>query len=213
VAGTKPHVVYWDACVFIAFLKGDRDAEKIKEALRYWTEEARAGRAKIITSALTYTEVLRFYHPSTFKAFREFMRRHVTVRAADHIVCGRASEYRSHFVPIETAAYEKRLRDAQEVATALARQKAEAKGQRAKRDPKKVEVPGIKSLRSPDAIHLATASLYDACTAFHTFDGEGKSKGTALRLLDLNGLLPGFSIPITLPRKPDTGYVDFFDDL
>lgn len=41
MAGTEIKVVYWDACVFIAFLKGDKPAEAIKEGLRFWTEEAR----------------------------------------------------------------------------------------------------------------------------------------------------------------------------
>jgi predicted nucleic acid-binding protein len=105
-------------------------------------------------------------------------------------------------VPIETAAYLKRKEDAAAAAKAIALAKAAKHGRRAKKDPKAPEVPALKSLKGPDAIHLATASLYPECTQFHTFDGEGRSKGTALRLLDLNGVVPNFKMACAGSRRP-----------
>lgn len=201
MAGIKHHV-YWDACVFIAYLKGDRAAEPIREGLRFWTDEARAQRAKLITSAITYTEVLRFHHAPNFKAFREFLRRYVTVRVADHLVCGRAEEYRSHFQAIETELYEKRLTAQREHVRRMALEKAARFGRLAKLPTKDPEVAAIRKLSTADAIHLATASLYEECTEFHTFDGEKRKKRSHLGLLDLNGQIPRFKVPIRLPYRP-----------
>jgi hypothetical protein len=61
-------------------------------------------------------------------------------------------------------------------------------------------------------IRLATASLHPECSLFHTFDGEGRSKGTNLRLLDLNGLVQGFKPYISLPYQPNGLEVGLFDD-
>ncbi len=56
----------------------------------------------------------------------------------------------------------------------------------------------MKSIRVPDAIHLASAIHYEA-TEFHTFDGK-KSDGTNARLLTLNGNVAGHRLKICVPK-------------
>lgn len=193
MAGTKP-IVYWDSCVFIAFLKGDKPAEEIKAGLEYWTEKARASEATILTSTLTFVEVLRFKHEPEFRQFQRFMRRPVLKRAADHIVCQRAHDIRDHFARLAATKHKHDLEKARQKAL----EDSERKGKHVKPQP----VAAPRKLATPDSIHLATASLYD-CTAFHTFDGEGINEGKGfLKLLQLNGQIPGFSIPIALPQSP-----------
>lgn len=55
-----------------------------------------------------------------------------------------------------------------------------------------------KNIRTPDAIHLATAIIYDA-TEFHTFDGA-KSGANHGGLLSLNGDVGGHRLKICVPR-------------
>ena len=56
----------------------------------------------------------------------------------------------------------------------------------------------MKSIRVPDAIHLASAILYEA-TEFHTFDGvrSGVNKGG---LLTLDGNVAGHRLRICAPK-------------
>jgi predicted nucleic acid-binding protein len=56
-----------------------------------------------------------------------------------------------------------------------------------------------KTLSTPDALHLATALIYDV-TEFHTFDGKNKRK--TLGLLPLDGDVAGRKLAI---RKPSAG--------
>ena len=68
---------------------------------------------------------------------------------------------------------------------------------------------GLTTVTTPDAIHLATAILYDA-SEFHTFDKldkPGKSRG----LLTLNGNVAGYPLVICKPPIPSKG--PLFDSL
>lgn len=56
----------------------------------------------------------------------------------------------------------------------------------------------MKSIRVPDAIHLASAIHYEA-TEFHTFDGK-KADGTSGKLLTLNGNVAGHKLKICSPQ-------------
>ena len=56
----------------------------------------------------------------------------------------------------------------------------------------------LKNLRTPDAIHLASALHYDAAE-FHTFDGKKSSGGTA-GLLTLNGNVGGRRLKVCVPK-------------
>ena len=55
----------------------------------------------------------------------------------------------------------------------------------------------LKNVRTPDAIHLASAIHY-AATEFHTFDGA--RQGTAGGLLSLDGNVAGHRLKICTPR-------------
>lgn len=201
MAGSKP-VVYWDACVFIAFLKGDKPAEAIKAGLKYWSEKARSGEVTLVTSTLTYVEVLRFHHQEKYWGFLEFVRRHVQKRAADHIVCQRAHIYRDHFAALAQKEHEADVARAE----TEAREASKRKGKPVKPQP----VKAIRQLATPDSIHLATAAV-SGCNNFHTFDGTGKDEGRFRKLIHLNGQIPQFGIPISLPLLPASEEMDFFD--
>lgn len=56
----------------------------------------------------------------------------------------------------------------------------------------------IKNIRTPDAIHLASAVQYEA-TEFHTFDGK-KADGKNGSLLTLNGNVGGHRLKICVPK-------------
>ena len=60
------------------------------------------------------------------------------------------------------------------------------------------EKDALKNLRTPDAIHLASALQYDA-TEFHTFDGK-KVSGGAAGLLTLNGNVGGRPLKVCVPK-------------
>ena len=87
----------WDACVFIAFLKGEARAEEEAAGMREVLEMMRMGRAHIITSALISSEVLNRAADKT-KArdkLRELVSRPgFTVIDANLAISDRAGEYR-----------------------------------------------------------------------------------------------------------------------
>lgn len=56
----------------------------------------------------------------------------------------------------------------------------------------------LKNIRTPDAIHLATAIHYDA-TEFHTFDGARSGTNHA-GLLSLNGNVGGHRLKVCVPH-------------
>lgn len=57
---------------------------------------------------------------------------------------------------------------------------------------------GLKNIRTPDAIHLATAIHYEA-TEFHTFDGK-RSGANVGGLLNLDGNVAGHRLKICVPH-------------
>jgi predicted nucleic acid-binding protein len=71
-------------------------------------------------------------------------------------------------------------------------------------------VDGIATVTTPDAIHLATAILYDV-TEFHTFDQNDKpNKSRAL--LPLNGNVAGHPLTICKPPIPKTFQMPLFQE-
>jgi len=132
-------IIYWDACIYLAWLIPQQEqtygAEAL-DAIRQIAREAYERKATIITSALTFVEVLSA--SLTSDAERQFRK---SFKSLDHTV---------HDL---TPPIAMKARDF--------RQNATAKG---------------RSLKTPDAIHLATAAVYKA--EFWTFDGQ---------LLGLNG--------------------------
>ena len=66
----------------------------------------------------------------------------------------------------------------------------------------------LKNIRTPDAIHLASAVHYGA-SEFHTFDGK-KTDGSSSSLLTLNGNVGGHRLKICVP-KADQLRLNFSD--
>jgi hypothetical protein len=66
-------------------------------------------------------------------------------------------------------------------------------------------------ISTPDAIHLATAILYEA-EEFHTTDGGGKRK-RAGDLIPLNGNVAGHRLRICIPRADQYGLLTGVDSL
>jgi predicted nucleic acid-binding protein len=67
-----------------------------------------------------------------------------------------------------------------------------------KNDTSKGSKSRLKNIRVPDAIHLATAILYEV-DEFHTFDGKKSGNGVG-GLITLNGNVAGHKLKICSPR-------------
>lgn len=201
MTGSKKPIVYWDSCVFIAFLKGDREAEEIKEGVKYWSERAIQGEAAIVTSTITAVEVLRFCNEPNYFDFHRFLQRYVKRHAADHVVCQRAHGIRNHFIRLADE-HRERVQEAEQARydAALADWSGREPGKRGN-PPTLSQVARFKCVSTADAIHLATASLYEQCEHFHTFDGQAEERESDQfhKLLRLNGRIPDFRIPIGIP--------------
>lgn len=147
--GTEtPRKIYWDACIYLAWLKGE-ETEHGKvciDAIRDVAHENFERKAVIVTSTITFIEVLSSHlTQDQERLFRKSFRTtdHVA-RDVDPPVAMRARDFRQNCINHESG----------------------------------------KKLATPDAIHIATASIYEA--EFWTFDAGHKDK-KHIGLLDLNG--------------------------
>lgn len=148
---------YWDACLFLAWLKDEKRRQGEMEGIREQVERVRRNEIRVITSALTYSEVTAAKIPNeTADAFANVMQRK-NIRLID-------------------------------VSVPIARKAGELKDFYAAK--------GGKRLGTPDAIHLATAIIYQA-KEFHTFD-QNNSGGT-LGLIPLSGDVAGHNLTICKP--------------
>src|SRR2546427_4003800 len=147
----KP-VIYWDTCVFIAWLKEERDKwpPAIWQGIQDVADLAQIGQAILVTSTLIRTEV--FLGTLTLEQKQKFagiLRRTNAQEVAPHMrITDRASAIREKH-----------------------------------------------KIKTPDAIHLATAILYDV-DEMHTMDGwhaDGKRDG----LLALSGNVAEYKLLIT----------------
>jgi predicted nucleic acid-binding protein len=146
---SKPTIIYWDACVYLAWLKAEEEAhgKESIDALRETAQDNYEKKTVIVTSTITFIEVLS----AKLDADQE-RRFRACFRSQDHIS-------RDLDPPIAMRARDFRQRLLQEEAG--------------------------KGLSTPDAIHLATASIYET-SEFWTFD-DGKKGRKNLGLLVLNG--------------------------
>jgi len=143
---------YWDASVFIAWIKDEkRDPEEVA-GLDAVVGQVDAKRVVLVTSAVILCEVLvgDLDEASTERFSRLFDRPTIEMYDVTRQVAKRAGEIR----------------------------------QGCRRS-------GIKCPRTPDAIHIATASILGA-TEIHSFDAL---------FLDLNGKLPQCPIPVCKPHS------------
>ena len=152
----KPQVIYWDACLFIAWLKDeDRDPGEMA-GLHSVAQEIHKGKKVLITSVQTQTEVLESRMGSTeYSRFEAFLNRsNVQSVPIDGRIASLAGKIRDHYLQT-----------------------------------------GLK-IKTPDAIHLATAILYRAAV-FHTFDNED--------LIRLSGNVMNYNLLIEKPKSGQLG--------
>lgn len=140
---------YWDACLFLAWLKDETRRAGEMDGVRDIIERQKRREVRIMTSVLTTTEVLSAKIPVGMDTLFTALMKRVHRQGMDTKVAELAHD----------------LRNSQ------ARK-------------------GGKILKTPDAIHLATAILYRA-DAFHTFDDE---------LIALSGNIEGNRITICKPE-------------
>jgi predicted nucleic acid-binding protein len=166
MSGTKNSVYYWDACVYMAWLKQE---DAYKDALPHIAEILRLNKERkniIITSTLTICEVLE----SGLNADQD----------KEFLGCFRFKEHVSYDVDPPIAHRARELRDYYRA------------------NP----VNGKSSLTTPDAIHLATATIHGA-DAFHTFDNGGMKDGEGKKgipLLKLGGKIGKYDLAIGHPH-------------
>jgi predicted nucleic acid-binding protein len=171
--GREPIVVYWDACVFISLFTGGQDRTTDELAgIRYWAEMADSRQAVIVTSTLTYAEVLESLSPNiqglSPAQYRDF----------DAFIIGRVALVDVHTGVIRMT---KQIRE---------------------RNRGIPQLPGQEHrLCTPDAIHLATAAL-EQCTEFHTFDYNNNNRCTGLLRLDVHASAMGLFFRIKKPEAP-----------
>jgi predicted nucleic acid-binding protein len=138
---------YWDACLFLAWLK-DEELGGEMDGVREIIKRMRRRDAKIMTSVLTTVEVLSARIPAGMDTlFRDLIKR-LNRQSMDIRVAAIAHDLRNHYALQE------------------------------------------RSLKSPDAIHLATAILYRA-DEFHTFDDQ---------LIGLSGNVGGHRLIVCKPE-------------
>jgi hypothetical protein len=90
MAGKEPAFVYWDANVFISLFNGGRDrTPEEMDAIKYLADRADAGEVTIVTSGLTYAEVLEATSaggdgltPAQYRQFDQFMQARVAISDA-----------------------------------------------------------------------------------------------------------------------------------
>ena len=115
--GSKPPIIYWDSCLFIAWLKDEKRKPGEMEGLLSVAKEIHEGKKILITSVQTQTEILESKIGADYERFKGLLKRsnvmpvHVDGRIADL-----ASKIRDHHlqmgVKIETP-------DATHLATAI----------------------------------------------------------------------------------------------
>ncbi len=154
----KP-VIYWDTCVFIAWLKDEKDKwpPAIWQGIEDVANLVQIGQAILVTSTLIRTEVfLGTLTPEQKLKFQGLLRRKNVQEIAPHMrITDRASTIREKH-----------------------------------------------RIKTPDAIHLATAILYDV-DEMQTMDGwheDGKRDG----LLALSGNVAEYKLVITEPYPRGT---------
>lgn len=127
--GANPLLYYWDACIFLAWLKDEERKLGEMDGVRDIIQRMKRRDARIMTSVLTVVEVLTAKIPVGIDtSFKDLLKR-TNRQSMDIRVASLAHDLRNFYV---------------------------TQGQ---------------SLKSPDAIHLATAINYRA-DEFHTFDGQ-----------------------------------------
>lgn len=193
----KPAVVYWDTNVFIYLFTNQPPEGYDLSGINYWKDKADKGEVVVVTSSLTFVEVMEGkLTPEQMTLFEKFMRDRVELKDAHVGVMRKAGELREHYY--QEWASRRKIK-----AERRAEKQAQLSGEREK----------YVSLCGPDAIHLATALIY-GCTEFHTYDARRKKECIGLLNLALPAADAGMQItrPTEPPPPPPSAYVPLFTD-
>jgi predicted nucleic acid-binding protein len=155
----KRRIFYWDANVFIAWLKGETCwPASVIAGMNDVAREVTENRAILFTSAITNTEILQgtLTQDQKNKLADLMQRTNVQQISADARIADRASAIREHY-----------------------------------------NTRGIK-IKTPDAIHLATAILYKA-DEMQTMDGLSSKSNKKTKLLALSGNVASYDLLIVNP--------------
>lgn len=165
---TKP-LYYWDTCIFLAWIQEEgppRRKPGDMEGIDEVIKRMNSGEIRVFTSVLTHSEILdcKFLNQRAKDRYLQIFQRPEIIEA--NVDSGIA------IIASELRNHYRKIRE-------LLPPKDQSK---------------VFDLKTPDAIHLATAIYYDA-KEFHTFDGDGDKPG----LLGLDGSVGNHSLRI---RKP-----------
>ena len=119
---SKIPIIYWDTCVFLALLKNETRAAGEMDGLRSVYDEVGKGKVRLITSAITYMEVLTDQSGAdVVDNFRKiFDRENIDAVNVDERIGMRAGEIREHYIrEREPGTDSIRFADALHVGTAL----------------------------------------------------------------------------------------------
>ena len=96
----KPRLLYWDSCIFLAWLKDENRAEGEMSGLMSVVREIEKKKFSVITSVITITEVLPVSSgPEVITKFKElFQRSNFQMINVDERIASKASEIRNHYV-------------------------------------------------------------------------------------------------------------------
>ena len=174
MTGTKRRVHYWDACMYLALLKGETSHGKQHvESMVQISKDNFENKNVIITSVITLTEVLS----SSLTADQEeafsktFKATNHTLYDVSYSIAKKARELREAFLKHSSG----------------------------------------RKLATPDAIHIATAMVYQV-DEMNTFD-DGQKEKKHVGLLELNGdaLMQGLIICKPNVVLPDASQQSLFD--
>jgi predicted nucleic acid-binding protein len=145
--GTSPKLFYWDACLFLAWLKDEERKTGEMDGVRDIIQRMKRRDVKVMTSVLTIVEVLAAKIPvGVDTPFKDLLKR-VIRQSMDIRGASLAHDLRNHYAMLG------------------------------------------RSLKAPDAIHLATDHL--RADEFHTFDDQ---------LLSWSGNVGGHKLIICKPE-------------
>jgi hypothetical protein len=164
--------VYWDSCIFFAWIKQETCwPEDIIKGIEQTIEQTYAKRIVIVTSVATLTEILQSQmKPEDKDRYQKlFGHPQLQLMDVDRRIAAQAAVIREY--------YDTRAFDVQPDGTV-------------------VKTGSVMSLG--DSFHLATALHYDV-DEFQTLDGAGKRK-RRVDLLKLNGSVAGFRLVIIQPK-------------
>ena len=166
----KPRRLYWDTCVFLAWIKAETCwPQDVTDGIQQTVDEWSSGKVVIVTSSITLLEILSSQLSIVQKdeITKAFARPALQLVDLDRRIAGKASVIRQFY------------------------------DDRVFKPDGSVESGRI--IGMGDAIHLATALSLDRLSEFQTLDGSGK-QGKKFGLLGLNDDVAGTRLSIRLPK-------------